>query len=138
MSSGSAWWLRSIPCAAGSPMSRRGPGPGGSATSEQPRRPSEEPAISAWTILESVRDDFRLAWRGLTRARSFSAAAILTLALGISGTTLMFALVRGVLLRPLPVRDQDRLILAWKELPSSGLSHHPFGDAEIEDAERAS
>ena len=59
-------------------------------------------------------------------------AAILTLGLGIAGTTVMFALIEGVLLRPLPVREQDRLLVAWKELRSSGFTHHPFGDAEIE------
>ena len=69
--------------------------------------------------LDHLRCDLRLAWRGLTRAKAFSAAAIVTLALGIAGTTVMFTLVRGVLLRPLPVRDQEQLIVAWKELRSS-------------------
>jgi predicted permease len=82
--------------------------------------------------------DVRLAWRGLARAKAFSVATILTLALGIAGTTLMFTLVRGVLLRPLPVHDQERLIVAWKELRSSGFSHHPFGDLEIEAVGRES
>jgi hypothetical protein len=37
----------------------------------------------------------------------------------------MFALIEGVLLRPLPVREQDRLLVAWKELRSSGFAHDP-------------
>ena len=78
------------------------------------------------------------ALRMLTRAKSFSTAAILTLALGIAGTTVMVTLVRGVVLRPLPVRDQDRLIVAWKDLPATGFSHHPFGAAEIEAVARES
>ena len=82
--------------------------------------------------LDHLRCDLRLAWRGLTRAKAFSAAAIVTLALGIAGTTVMFTLVRGVLLRPLPVRDQEQLIVAWKELRSTGYTHHPFGGREIE------
>jgi predicted permease len=82
-------------------------------------------------MLATILQDVRLAWRGLRRARAFSAAAILTLGLGIAGTTLMFALIQGVLLRPLPVREQDRLLVAWKELRSSGFTHHPFGDAAI-------
>src|SRR4029453_5769587 len=81
---------------------------------------------------DRLRCDLRLAWRGLTRSKAFSAAAIVTLALGIAGTTVMFTLVRGVLLRPLPVRDQERLIVAWKELRSTGFPHHPFGAREIE------
>jgi predicted permease len=83
-------------------------------------------------MLENIQHDVRLAWRGLRRARAFSAAAILTLGLGIAGTTVMFALIQGVLLRPLPVREQDRLLVVWKELRSSGFTHYPFGDAEIE------
>lgn len=82
--------------------------------------------------------DLRLAWRGLWRARGFSLTAALTLAIGIAGTTAMFALVHGVLLRPLPVREQDRLIVAWKELRSSGFAHYPFGDDEIDAVSRAS
>jgi len=82
--------------------------------------------------LQDLYCDARLAWKALWRAKRFSAAAILTLAIGIAGTTVMFALIEGVLLRPLPVRNQERLIVAWKELRASGFSHHPFGDREIE------
>ena len=50
----------------------------------------------------------------------------------------MFAVVDGVLLRPLPVRDQDRLILAWKELRASRFAHHPFGGPDVEAVVEAS
>lgn len=83
-------------------------------------------------ILESLYQDLRLACRGLWRAKAFTAAAVLTLALGIAGTTAMFALIQGVLLRPLPVLTQDRLIVAWKEVRTSGSAHYPFGSTEIE------
>ena len=45
-----------------------------------------------------------------SKASGFTATAVLTLAVGVAGTTVMFALVQGVLLRPLPVREQDRLL----------------------------
>ncbi len=77
-------------------------------------------------VLEQWRQDLWLAVRGLGRARAFAGAAVLTLCVGIAGTTVMFALVQGVLLRPLPVRDQDRLLLSWNELRSTGFSHWPF------------
>jgi predicted permease len=77
-------------------------------------------------------DDLRLACTGLLRARAFTVAAILTLALGIAGVTVMFTLVQGMLLRPWPVRDQAGLIVAWKQPSASGFEHYPFGDAEIE------
>jgi predicted permease len=70
--------------------------------------------------------DLRMAWRGLYRAKGFATTAVLTLAVGIAGTTVMFALVQGVLLHPLAVRDQDRLLVAWNELRSSGAQHWPF------------
>ena len=76
--------------------------------------------------------DLRLAWLGLRRARGFTGAAVLTLAIGIAGTTAMFALVEGVLLRPLPVREQDRLLVAWKKLGSTGATHWPFRAADID------
>ena len=78
------------------------------------------------------RDDLRLAARNLLRARGFAGTAVLTLALGISGASIMFALIEGVLLRPLPVREQDRLILAWKELRATGFAHYPFRAGEID------
>ena len=87
--------------------------------------------------LENVTRDLSLASRSLLRARSFSAVAVLTLALGLASSTVMFALVQGVLLRPLPVRDQDRLVVVWKELRTSGLPRNPFGGEEIEDVARA-
>jgi predicted permease len=62
----------------------------------------------------------------------------LTLALGIAGTTVMFTLIQGVLFRPLPVREQERLIVAWKTVPTSGSAAYPFGDREIEAVAEAS
>ncbi|MBA2304976.1 MAG: ABC transporter permease [Acidobacteria bacterium] len=89
-------------------------------------------------ILESLYQDLRLACRGLWRAKAFTLAAVLTLALGSAGTTAMFALIQGVLLRPLPVLEQDRLLVAWKEVRTSGSAHYPFGRTEIEAVAEAS
>ncbi len=83
-------------------------------------------------ILESLSQDFCVACRGLWRAKAFTGAAVLTLALGIAGTTAMFALIEGVLLRPLPVHEQDKLIIAWKEVRTSSSVQYPFGNTEIE------
>jgi predicted permease len=88
--------------------------------------------------LASFPDDLRSAARGLLRARGFALTAAATLALGIFGVTLMFAFVRGVLLRPLPVVDQDRLVYAWQELRASGFARHPFPARALEELERRS
>jgi predicted permease len=83
-------------------------------------------------IGEHARDDLRRAGRRLWRAKPFAAAATLTLAVGIATTTVMFALVEGVLLRPLPVADPDRLVVAWRTFASGRFSHWPFRVADIE------
>jgi putative ABC transport system permease protein len=88
--------------------------------------------------LDEFGRDVRYALRMGVRNLGFSAIAILTLALGIAGTTSMFALIQGVLLRPLPVVEQDRLIVAWRESRTSGFAHYPFGNTEIEEVARAS
>ena len=89
-------------------------------------------------IFDQWGHDLRLAWRGLLRARAFTGAAVLTLAVGSAGTTAMFALIQGVLLRPLPVRQQDRLVVAWKDLGSTGAAHWPFRAPEIDVISRES
>ena len=82
--------------------------------------------------IEHTIQDVRYAVRLLWRAKAFTTAAVLTLAQGIAGTTVMFALIQGVLLRPLPVQEQDRLILSWREAPTAGSASYPFGDVEID------
>ena len=88
--------------------------------------------------IEHTIQDVRYAVRLLWRAKAFTTAAVLTLALGIAATTVMFALIQGVLLRPLPVQEQDRLILSWREAPTTGSAFYPFGDVEIEAVARES
>jgi putative ABC transport system permease protein len=64
-----------------------------------------------------MRHDLRLALRSLLRQRTFCAAALLTLGLGIGATTAMFAVVDGVLLRPLPYPQPDRLVQLSEVVP---------------------
>jgi putative ABC transport system permease protein len=79
-------------------------------------------------------EDLRYVARGLWRSRAFAIAAVLTLAAGAAAAILVATLVWSVLLRPLPVRDQQALIVAWKDLPSSGFTHDPFGNRAIDRA----
>jgi len=66
--------------------------------------------------LDRLRQDVHYAFRALARSPGFAAAAILTFALGIGVNTAMFTVLNGVLLRPLPFKDPDRLYL---------VSHRP-------------
>ena len=53
----------------------------------------------------------------MRRAPAFAATALVTLALGVGATTAVFSIVRGVLLRPLPYANPDRLVRVWEERP---------------------
>jgi predicted permease len=67
-----------------------------------------------WVQLETVLQDIRYAIRALWRAPLFTIAATLTLAIGIGVNTAMFAVVYGVLIRPLPYVDADRLYMLFQ------------------------
>jgi predicted permease len=61
-------------------------------------------------------NDLRLTFRRFRKSPGFTLAVILTLALGIGATTAIFSLVEGVLLRPLPFKDPDRLVVLGEHL----------------------
>jgi putative ABC transport system permease protein len=73
-------------------------------------------------MTEALLRDLRFAARGLARTPSFTAAAVLTLAIGIGATTAVFSVVYGVLLRPLPFPTADRLVQVIQFLPGPGGS----------------
>ena len=61
-------------------------------------------------FLETALQDSRYAWRTMRNRPGFTATAVVTLALAIGGNTAMFAVIRAVLLEPLPYPDPDRLV----------------------------
>jgi predicted permease len=69
----------------------------------------------------SIAQPLRLAWRSLRRTPAFTATAILTLAIGIAASVAIFAVVNGVLLRPLPYGDPERLVGVWHDLPGVSM-----------------
>lgn len=83
-------------------------------------------------------DDLRGAARGVGRAKAFYATAVLTLAVGMAGSTLMFTLLRGILLRPLPVQHEDRLVVSWRVPPTGLAIHVPHRTLDIEPLRRES
>ena len=68
--------------------------------------------------MHALAQNLRFAFRQLRRVPAFTLTVVLTLALGIGATTAIFSLVEGVLLRPLPFQDADRLVLLGDHLGS--------------------
>jgi predicted permease len=77
--------------------------------------------------------DLRFALRSLARAKGLALTVILTLALGIGANAAIFSLVRGVLLRPLVNRGEDRLIYIRQSAPGIGDDNSNFSVPEIQD-----
>src|SRR6185436_21154589 len=77
--------------------------------------------------------DFHYGLRLMRRAPGFSAAAVLTIALGIGATTAMFSVVYGVVLEPLPYGDAERLVNIWSTAPKRGLRRAFVGMANVYD-----
>ena len=71
-------------------------------------------AVRRTEFVDELKQDLRYAVRMLARRKGFTAVIILTLAIGIGATAAMFAAVHGVLLRPLPYHDVDRVITVWQ------------------------
>jgi putative ABC transport system permease protein len=69
-------------------------------------------------VVEDIVRDVRHTGRGLRRSPSFAIAVVVTLALGIGGNTAIFSVVDQLLLRPLPYRDGDRLVVIHESFSS--------------------
>ena len=78
-----------------------------------------EPASShmrpGGSMIETWLMDLRYSARRLTRRRTYALMAVLTLALGAGGTAAIFSIVRAVLLEPLPMRDESRVVVFWND-----------------------
>lgn len=77
--------------------------------------------------------DVHFAIRMLLRNRSFALIAITALALGIGATSAVFSVLYGVLLKPLPYSDPDRLVRVYQSNPSERLNDFPLSPADFLD-----
>src|ERR1700737_4468062 len=78
-------------------------------------------------------NDLKVAFFSLMRTQGLAITVILTLALGIGANAAIFTLVRGVLLKPLVNRDEDRLIYIRQSAPGAGDDNSTFSVPEIQD-----
>jgi predicted permease len=73
--------------------------------------------------MQTLLQDLRYGARSLAKNKAFTTVAVLTLALGIGATTAIFSVVYGVLLRPLPYRDPNRIVAVFEVNSQGGWSH---------------
>ena len=76
-------------------------------------------------------NDLKFALRSLGRSKGLAATVIITLALGIGANAAIFTLVRGVLLRPLVNRDENRLIYIRQSARGMGIDNATFSVPEM-------
>jgi len=92
---------------------------------------NKESARQAWGVglVEDLRADARHTLRGFKRSPAFAAVAIFTLGLGIGGTTAIFSVVNGVVLKSLPFPDPHQLVAVHHSMPGVGVDEAPLGPA---------
>ena len=89
---------------------------------------------SRWyDMAEALVQDMRVGLRSLLRAKGLAATVVITLALGIGANAAIFSVVRGVLMRPLVNRGEERLIYIKQSAPGIGVNSTTFSVPEIKD-----
>ena len=83
--------------------------------------------------MNTLLKDLRHAFRVLTAAPAFTMAALLSLAIGIGANTAIFSIVDGLLLRPLPYADEERLVILWNSSPGLNITEDWFSTAQYFD-----
>src|SRR4029079_4635665 len=87
--------------------------------------------------MEQMIQDVRYALRQLARKPGFVAVSLLTLMLGIGANLAIFTVVNAVLLRPLPIREPDRAMRIFDDLPGAGARDAGMSVPELQDIEAA-
>jgi putative ABC transport system permease protein len=83
--------------------------------------------------MESLFSDIRYAVRNLLKRPGFTAVAVITLALGIGANSAIFSAINALLLKPLPIPNQDRVVAIWDKNPSRGYEHNEVAFANYLD-----
>ena len=89
-------------------------------------------------LLEDLGRDLAFAGRQLRRTPGFAFVAVLTLALGIGANTAIYSIVDGVLLRPAPFDDIDRVMVVWETDRASGTTREPASIPDFADFQQRS
>src|SRR4051794_36328244 len=84
------------------------------------------------TFVQDLRYGLRLLWK----SPSFTIVAVLSIALGVGATTVIFSAVYGVLLRPLGYQEPEKLVAIWGALPKADLDKNWISEPEFRDFQR--
>jgi putative ABC transport system permease protein len=101
--------------------------------SRAPAPPSTDTHRPRGERMNQLREDVRYALRTIARNPGFAAVVAITLGLGIGANTAIFSVVHGVLLRPLPYPEPDRLAVVWTELTRRNLPLFPVSPPDFKD-----
>ncbi len=94
-------------------------------------RESSLPHLNGMQLMRNFLQDLKFGLRNLQKRPGFALGAIVTLALGIGANTAIFSVVNGILLRPLPFPEPDRLAAVWYDLHGIGFAKTDWPDPAI-------
>ncbi|HKV37077.1 MAG TPA: ABC transporter permease [Pyrinomonadaceae bacterium] len=86
--------------------------------------------------MDSLIKDLKFAFRSFLKRPGFAAVAVVTLALGIGGSTAIFTVVDAALLRGLPYKSPDRLVHLWEKTPQDAFSKREFSYPDYQDYQK--
>ena len=87
--------------------------------------------------MESLIQDIRYSLRNLARTPGFVVVTLLTLALGIGANLAIFTVVNAVLLRPLPIKEPERVVRLFDDLNGAGARNVGMSVPEMQDLEKS-
>ncbi len=93
--------------------------------------------VRRWRLWDDLRDDVRFAARLARRTPGLTLTTLLALTIGIGASSTIFAVVNGILIKPLPYADPDRLVMVWNRAPRDLNRENTVSPADFRDfAER--